>query len=281
MSLIIQTKPNKDAIPIATIECSHNGKQNKRYVYVSFDETFEETSGVDSKSDDSKNQSEFKEYKVKQGEKVVWHPYVLENQRFACFISGVSGSGKSTFASEAIKELRKQPRFKKFPVFFISIKDANNPENADPAFADIKDFNPIDIYRDEFLDVDGSDFCDCIVLFDDYNQLAKTDPKYQKIMSLLKKLLALGRKQNTMILIINHQTMDYNKTRDIIFESDTICCFPRSNLNSTKKFIKSYISDDKNLLEEIVNIKGSQFTPLIIHKTAPQYLITPKWIKLF
>lgn len=267
MSLIIKSKPNKDEIPIATIEFTSNDKPDKKYVYVDFES--------------ESNTIDIKEYKTKQGETIVWHPYILENQRFACFISGVSGSGKSTFASECIRELRKQPRFKKFPVFFISIKDANNPENSDPAFKDIKDFNPIDIYRDEFLDIDACDFTDCIVLFDDYNQLPKADVKYQKIMSLLKKLLELGRKQNTMIIIINHQTMDYSKTRDIIFESDTICCFPRSNLNSTKKFIKAYISDDKNLLDEISSIKGSQFTPLIIHKTAPQFLLTPKWLKLF
>jgi hypothetical protein len=76
-------------------------------------------------------------------------------------------------------------------------------------------------------------------------------------------------------------TQNYNETRNIIFEADTVVLFPRSNLNSTIRFVKSYVSDDKQLLEEITNIKGNQFVPLIIHKTAPQYLMTNKWIKLF
>jgi hypothetical protein len=262
MSLIIKTKKEKDKIPIASIE--HNEKSN--YVYVDFDDN---------------SNSEIKQYKCGQGEKINWNPYVLDEQRTAIYISGISGSGKSSFARVAIDKLREQKRFKKNEIYFISLKDCNEEGSVDKCFDGLKGFFPIDVHREDFLSVQWSDFENCIVVFDDYNQLAKKDPLYIHINTLLKKLLELGRKQNVMLIIINHMTQNYNETRNIIFEADTVVLFPRSNLNSTIRFVKSYVSDDKQLLEEITNIKGNQFVPLIIHKTAPQYLMTNKWIKLF
>ena len=261
MSLVIKNRVEKNKIPIAVIE----NESKKKYAYVSFED----------------ENTEIKEYKTEKGETIEWNPYVLDEQRTAIYISGISGSGKSSFCRVAIDKLREQKRFKKNDVYFISLKDCNAEGSVDKCFDGVKHFYPIDVYRDDFLNVQWSDFEDCIVVFDDYNQLPKKDTLYIHINNLLKKLLELGRKQNVMLIIINHMTQNYNETRNIIFEADTVVLFPRSNLNSTMRFVKSYVSEDKNLLQDITNIKGNQFVPLIIHKTAPQYLMTNKWIKLF
>jgi len=269
MSIVIKSKPEPGRIPIATIESPDPAGKNSKvsYCYVDFE--------IESNAD------EVREYRAKTGEVINWHPYVLPEQRTAIFISGISGSGKSSFARHAIDELRKQKRFKKNEVYFITTKNVNNSEMADPAFIGLKDFFPLDIYREEFMDIDLADFRDCIVVFDDYNQLPAKSELYIHITQMLKKLLELGRKQNIQLIIINHQTMDYAKTRDIIFESDTNVLFPRSNMNATNKFISNYVSDNKALLADVSGIRGSQFTPLVIHKTAPSFMMTLKWIRLF
>jgi hypothetical protein len=83
------------------------------------------------------------------------------------------------------------------------------------------------------------------------------------------------------VIIINHQTMNYAATRDIIFECDSYILFPKSNANATQRFIKAYVSQDKKVLQDIANLRGNQFTSLVVHKTAPSYLMTPKWVQLF
>ena len=152
MSLVIRDRPYTAQIPIATVEYKDkNKKKCEKYVYVKYDD--ESDSDSDGASDET---HEIKEYKANRGEIIHWHPYVLDEQRAALYISGVSGSGKSSFAAHAIKELRNQKRYKKYPIWFISMKNANDPNAADPAFMGIKDFNPIDIYKDDFLELEFS-----------------------------------------------------------------------------------------------------------------------------
>ena len=207
-------------------------------------------------------------------------PYIQENQVLSLFISGVAGSGKSSFARNSALALRKIKRFKKQPIFFISVAYDGTLESLDNAYSDIEDFNPICIYHPDFLSYDWETYQDCIVILDDWDRLNKKDPIFVHLNDLVNKLLSLGRKKNTNVIIINHQTMDYNKTRNTIFECNTYCIFPKSNQNSALKFIRSYVSDDKDVLEKIKKMKGNQFSPLIIHKTAPQYLLCNEWIKL-
>ena len=74
--------------------------------------------------------------------------------------------------------------------------------------------------------------------------------------------------------------MDYHKTRDIINECDTYILFPKSNPSSCNRFIKEYVDIDKNLLSFIKKMKGNKFMKLVIHKTAPAYLMSEKEIML-
>jgi len=94
-------------------------------------------------------------------------------------------------------------------------------------------------------------------------------------------MLELGRKLNIEIIIINHLTSNFNETRSIIFEATTYTLFPRSNLNSVQKFVENYITKDKEISKKIAMIRGSQYTPLIINKVSPQYLMSDKWIQIF
>ena len=260
MSLLFSEKKLENKIPIALISNSQN--KNIKYVYIEYDNDGDDV----------------KEYAADKTETINWQPYIEDDQRFAMYISGISGSGKSSFSRKCIEELRKQKKFKKYPVWFISTRDCNT---CDHAFEGLKDFNPLNIYNDKFLDIDYTDFENSIVLFDDWNQLNKKDELFLHIMELLKKMLELGRKLNIEIIIINHLTSNFNETRSIIFEATTYTLFPRSNLNSVQKFVENYITKDKEISKKIAMIRGSQYTPLIINKVSPQYLMSDKWIQIF
>jgi hypothetical protein len=270
MSVCILTKaeatkrlPESQRLPIAAVIDKDKDKP-KRFLYVEYDE-------------DAKPQDEVRELMAEPGTSFEYLPMIPENQRYACYISGISGSGKSSAAREIIGKLRKQSRFKQLPVWFITIKDGD----LDPAFEGLKDFRHLDVHDPEFIEISYEEYENSVVVFDDWSQLDQKSPLAVYLNQLVKKLLELARKINCQIIIINHMTQQMNKTRETIFECTDYCLFPRSNMNSTLRFIKAYVSEDKQLLEKIKNIRGSQFTQLMIRKTAPSYLMTPKWVQLF
>lgn len=260
MSLYVSNKKlNKADIPIAyTVQ-----DEKKEFVFVNYDE-------------DRKREDEIKQLKIDKG-KFHYYPYVEQNQRLAFFISGISGSGKSTIARYLVDQMRNDKKFKNYRIVFLSNK---NPENLDPAFHGLKNFLAIDINNQDFFNISWEDFKNCFVIFDDFNTMYKKDPLYIFIMLLNKQLLEMGRKHNTHIITINHQSQNYNETRNIIFESNIYILFPMTNLNATQKFLRSYLDYDKIQLENLKKLKGGKFSPLIISKCCPQFQISDKEIIL-
>jgi len=142
----------------------------------------------------------------------------------------------------------------------------------------------------DFLNLRWEEFRDCIVLFDDFNQdgLDKTNKRsveyttYRHTMNLLNKLMQIARKENVHVIIILHEIMNYQETRSMIKEADYYVLFPRTDLNSVTTFFKTYIrkTDNKKEISRIENITGPKHTPLIIHKSAPRFMMSDKFIQL-
>ena len=180
MSLNIISKQNNQCI--ARI---NDGNNKYQYVEVVYDEnkSIEEETRELSIDKDNKNH------------RLEYIPYVQENQRVGIYISGMSGSGKSTVARYCIEELRKIRKNKKMPVVIITSKEITiDTENMtvvinDKAFKELKDVIPIDIYNQEFLELNAAHFSNCIFLFDDYDQIPKQSLQYQKIMDIFEQLL--------------------------------------------------------------------------------------------
>lgn len=216
-------------------------------------------------------------------------PYLDEKskQRSAVFISGISGSGKSTVCKEILDNVK--PR--KIILFTTA-------SNLDPVYKEYqqqdekhfyecqkkkKQYEPkfihINLKCDECLELlTVENLANSTVIFDDFQILDKK--RYCLVESLLNDCLENGRKLSIQIITVVHQTQNYNKTRNIIFESDTFILFPWTNQNAVKKFLTSYGDMSKDEIEKAINESSEKFDRLIYHKSYPRYIQTKNKIYL-
>ena len=204
-------------------------------------------------------------------------PYVdlKHRQRSGIFISGISGSGKSTIAKQLIdayiKLLGKDTRI----ILFTQTEDL------DPVFEPLnaKTFVHVCIKTDPmYTYITPESLQNSVVVFDDYENLDKVLQSFT--LTLIKDILERGRKMNIQTILINHQTQNYNKTRALIFECDTYILFPNSNRNSVKKFLLSYGDIDKKEVDSLIEEAMNPFDFLLFRKSVPRYIMTKNKIKL-
>lgn len=249
MSLLIAKKQPKNATVIA--------RHGDSYIYL--------VDGI--KKADRVTELSFDE----DGPKVEPLPVIYANQRNALFISGPSGSGKSTYAANFIKELQKLKKYKKQNVYIFTgqVKD-------DPAFNGIKNLFKVLVDQPTLFDMTFDLFEDCIVIFDDYEAINNPAVK-RHILNLQKQLLQLGRKQNTTVLTINHETQNHHDTKVVITESETYVLFPGFGFPRVEKFLKAYMGFGK---KEIQEIKELETRALTVRKVVPLFWISDYKVKL-
>ena len=206
-------------------------------------------------------------------------PYLdLKNkQRSGIFISAPSGAGKSSIAKKLVhgylKILGKKTRILLF----------TQTEEVDPAFLEYSNekynFVHVCIKADDMFPLLTPEVLrNSICIFDDYENLDKSLQTFT--LSLIKDILERGRKLNIQCILINHQTMNYNKTRALIFECDTYILFPSANRNSVKKFLLSYADIDKKEVDNLIEEAMNPFDFLLFRKSVPRYILTKHKIKL-
>ena len=201
-------------------------------------------------------------------------------QRQGIYISGQSGSGKSVFARNLIMTFKDQMNKKELNKDTGEMIEIQTPvrifsrtTETDPAFAGIKMMNKINVNDPNIFQITPELLKNSIVVFDDYDQVQNKN-LLVFLKGLIKGILEVGRKLNIQVIIINHQTMDYNKTRDIIFECNAYVLFPGSNRNATFRFIDNYIKPDKSMLRKLNDIKLSQFSFFYFDKRYPAHFIS-------
>ena len=204
-------------------------------------------------------------------------PYidVKHNQRTACFISGISGSGKSTLAVNLIKKIRRVRHDRKRPIAVFQ-----NGTIEDPAFEDLNDIEFIDLNDERFMEIQIEDLSEYIIVFDDFEGLENKDLlKYT--YNFLKNVLERTRKLEVDVIIINHMLMNYNKTKNIIFECSEYYLNIAANRNACIKFLKSYTELSKKQIEELAQHEfESSFDFVVFRKSYPCYLIVENTIQL-
>ena len=201
-------------------------------------------------------------------------PYLdlTHNQRSMIFISGPSGSGKSSVAYSISLNLRIRLSDKKRKIVLFT-KNADE----DPAFKSAKKIIQIGMFSDpHFIEIEPSHLSDCIVVFDDWEVLPKN--LLNHVSLLIKDLAERSRKLNISLLVINHQTQNYNVTRNLIFESDSYVLFPSANRNAFKRFAKSYMDITDDEIQNMIETCKKPHTWLIFHKSVPRFWQTDKKI---
>ena len=229
--------------------------------------------------------------KLKNGRSV---PIKRKNQIYSAYISGSSGSGKSTECARIALDLLNNDKSIE-NVFFITSQTIEDPafskimKKTKKVTKQIKLRNGKIVEKEEkepiFLTLDINNpalystpidfFKNSIFIFDDYEVLPK---EVEKLMTdFVRSIITMGRKLNINPIIIRHKILNHNKTAEIILEAQNIITFPSYNWRDTSKFLENYMGFSK---DEIADVRKLKTRALHIHKVVPNIMISNDEVRL-
>lgn len=177
------------------------------------------------------------------------------------YVSGPSGSGKSYFMGNWMKEYKKI--WKDDPVYVLS------SVQSDPV---LDKNDPIRISKEEVLEMTfvDEDFEKSLVVFDDTFSIGDKIIR-KKINYMIDALLETGRHYDTRMLISSH-LFSTPYTRRIICESTSVVIYPNTGggIYHIEKFLKIYCGFKKQQIEKILNLKSRW---VLIQRWAPIYVM--------
>ncbi len=191
-------------------------------------------------------------------------------ERDIMYIAGPSGSGKSHFAGNYIRELhRGRPDMR---VILISKIEGDKAFDGIPC-------QKIIIDR-VFIDTPpaASSFKNCIVVFDDIENLA--DVKAAKAAKALRdELLESGRHYGTYVLTTAHQVSNYKESRIVLNECTSVTIFPGAmSTQHLSYFLGKYFGFSKEQIKKVAGLRSRWIT---VYKKYPQYCVHERGVFLF
>jgi len=206
-----------------------------------------------------------------KGDHTIQHIPDKDTERSVLYITGQSGSGKSFYTAQYIKEYHKC--WPKRDVFvFSSLAD-------DSTLDKLKFLKRIKIKEQPFLsaDVGASDFKDSLSIFDDVDVISNKEIK-AKVFKLLNEMLEIGRHFSISVIFTSHNATMGLDTKRILNECHSVTIFPRNLGGKTAKYLlDSYLGVDK---DQIKRIKRANSRWVTILKTYPQVCLSEKcaWV---
>lgn len=207
-----------------------------------------------------------KEFQISDG-KLQFLPSKIHDMNYRVMVGGPSGCGKSTWTAMFMKNFKIY--YKGYDMFVLS--RLNDDKVLDKQ-------KPIRIELDEELVIDPihpSEFEKSLVIFDDIDTLSNK-MVLKQVKLLQDDLLECGRHQETHIICVSHQLLNYKSTRKMLLESTHIVVFPRSgNKYTITNLFKRYCGMDRHQIKKAMNLKSRW---LCISRIHPVYIIHEKGI---
>ena len=186
-------------------------------------------------------------------------------ERQCLYICGQSGSGKSHFTCEYVKQWKKQ--WPKRPVYVIS-------NIAEDKCIDSLKPKRLDVMKSDFLsdDITAKDFKNAMVIFDDVDVFP-----YQvrrKVMGIVNSILQIGRHFNVSICFTTHNPTNGAETKILLAEANIITVFPKTTGNRALKYLlDAYLGLDK---QQIAKIKAMKSRAVSVVRGYPQVIVGEK-----
>jgi hypothetical protein len=216
-----------------------------------------------------------------------------EYNHYCYLIAAASGSGKSYFCANLIKQITFQDPNKK--IYLISYLDEDKvydflgdklvriPTKGDEGvenfvgsvFSKAKNRKGIDNVMPM---VNSKLFNNAIVIFDDIESIQDKNI-HSGVLEFQKAMLQTCRHQKTITISISHELQNWSKTKILLSEATDIVLFPASNPIQVAKFFKSQYGYEKDMINKILNMgKTSRWIQLC--RKIPTYILSEKTIML-
>ena len=188
-----------------------------------------------------------------------------DTERSILYVTGPSGSCKSTYTANYIKSYKKM--WKSNEVYcFSALTDDESLDTIKPKRICIDDrlvTDPIGV----------AEFADSLVVFDDIDVISDKKQR-EAVYSLLNQILEVGRHHRISCIITNHLSTAGKDTRRVLNECHSVTFFPFSgSIKGLKYLLTEYLGIDKKYFKKIKSKKSRWAT---IFKMYPQVVMTEK-----
>jgi DNA helicase HerA-like ATPase len=188
-----------------------------------------------------------------------------KTERQCIYICGQSGSGKSYFTSNYVKQYKKM--YPKRDIFVISsISEDSSIDSLKP--------KRINVLHEDFLteEFTSEDFKDSLVIFDDVDVFPNKIKK--KVMAIVNNILQIGRHSNVSVCFTTHNPTNGAETKILLSEAHVITVFPRTTGNRALKYLlDSYLGLDQ---KQINRIKKMNSRAVSIIRGYPMVILSDK-----
>lgn len=190
-----------------------------------------------------------------------------QKDREILYIVGASGSGKSYFALQYLKEYKK--KYKNNPIYIFSAL------NEDATLDQMKSIKRIDINNSDFINEEFNidDFENSLCVFDDIDVISNKYVRY-KVYEIMNMISQTGRHSKTSAIVTSHLPCKGNETKIIINEAHNIVFFPRGLGGSSMTYLlEKQLGLSK---KQIDKIKKSRSRAVVFVKTFPNVILFNK-----
>ena len=194
----------------------------------------------------------------------------INTEREVIFISGSSGSGKSFFIKQYIKEYKRvHPKNK---IWLISVLDDNEFSKYGCKKIDVIKLVQV---MPEIKDL-MKDLANSLIIFDDSDSFKDKSIK-GFVWGLLDNIAQTGRHFNISMCVSSHVLSNYSQTKLILLESHRVVVFMNNYNLKMKMFLETYCNLDKNVINKLKNVKSRW---ICINKSYPISWISEKQMEI-
>jgi hypothetical protein len=213
--------------------------------------------------DESRVRAPFHEWECMKGEKMQLIP-IEQKERSVLYVCGQSGSGKSYYSNQYIRQYRKM-----YPKNNIYLFSPHEDDKSLSCKAILK------IRLDEnFLStpLQLEDFKDSLCMFDDIDVLKNKSPIKMKLQLILQTLLETGRHANVSVIYISHLANKGFETKCILNEATSVVIFPKvMSARACGYLLGSYFGLTKQQISRVKNLKSRAVTLIKLYPNCVMY----------
>jgi len=187
-----------------------------------------------------------------------------KDSRVVLYVVGMSGSGKSYWSANYIKEYQKKNKANK--VFIIS------PITDDESINSIKNLERINPNSVNFMNEPPplSYFQDGLIICDDIEAYGKKT--LNRVMALINAVLTTGRHMNISLLFLSHTATNGAMSKIILTEAHGLIIFPQNMSGKASRYLlDNYYGLNKHQIEKVKKLPSRT---VIIFRSYPTLIIS-------